>query len=63
MWAQDAAAMYGYAGQSAAASQLTPFATPAQTTNAAGAAAQSAAVDAAAGNSAGTGDAVHACRS
>ena len=25
MWAQDAAAMYGYAGLSAAASQLTPF--------------------------------------
>ena len=25
MWAQDAAAMYGYAGSSAAASQLTPF--------------------------------------
>ena len=26
MWAQDAAAMYGYAGSSAAASTLTPFA-------------------------------------
>jgi PPE-repeat protein len=35
MWAQDAAAMYGYAGASAAASQLTPFTEPPQTTNAA----------------------------
>ena len=33
MWAQDAAAMYGYAGASAAASQVTPFATPPQTAN------------------------------
>ena len=33
MWAQDAAAMYGYAGSSATASQVTPFATPPQTTN------------------------------
>jgi PPE-repeat protein len=33
MWAQDAAAMYGYAGSSAAASTLTPFAqSPATTT-------------------------------
>ena len=32
MWAQDAAAMYGYAGSSAAASTLTPFATPPATT-------------------------------
>jgi PPE-repeat protein len=31
MWAQDAAAMYGYAGASAAASQVTPFAAPAKT--------------------------------
>jgi PPE-repeat protein len=30
MWAQDASAMYGYAGQSAAATQLTPFAAPAR---------------------------------
>jgi PPE-repeat protein len=36
MWAQDAAAMYGYAGSSAAASQLTPFTEPPQTTNPAG---------------------------
>ncbi|MCV7196105.1 PE/PPE C-terminal domain-containing protein [Mycobacterium angelicum] len=28
MWAQDAAAMYGYAGASAAAAALTPFAAP-----------------------------------
>lgn len=31
MWAQDAAAMYGYAGASAAASQVTPFAAPPHT--------------------------------
>ncbi len=54
MWAQDAAAMYGYAGQSAAATQVTPFATPAQTTNPAGTAAQSSAVATATGNSAAT---------
>jgi PPE-repeat protein len=44
MWAQDAAAMYGYAASSASASRLTPFTPPAPTTNAAGSAAQSAAV-------------------
>jgi PPE-repeat protein len=33
MWAQDAAAMYGYAASSATASQLTPFAEPPATTN------------------------------
>src|SRR5271163_1481122 len=33
MWAQDAAAMYGYAGSSATASQVTPFTAPPQTTN------------------------------
>ena len=43
MWAQDAAAMYGYAGSSASASRLTPFAPPAPTTNAAGWIAQAAA--------------------
>src|SRR6201995_2049690 len=32
MWAQDAAAMYGYAGSSAAASTLTPFLQPPATT-------------------------------
>jgi PPE-repeat protein len=55
MWAQDAAAMYGYAGSSARATQLTSFTPPAPTTtNAAGLAAQSAAVAQAAGSAAGT---------
>jgi PPE-repeat protein len=54
MWAQDAAAMYGYAGSSAAASQLTPFTQPAQTTNATGLAGQAAAVAQATGTSAST---------
>jgi PPE-repeat protein len=44
MWAQDAAAMYGYAGSSAAAATLTPFTAPQQNTNPTGLAAQSAAV-------------------
>ncbi len=44
MWAQDAVAMYGYAGSSAAATQLIPFAEPTKTTDQAGLAAQSAAV-------------------
>lgn len=44
MWAQDAAAMYGYAGSSAAASVLTPFTSPQPTTDPAGLAAQGAAV-------------------
>jgi PPE-repeat protein len=52
MWAQDASAMYTYAGQSASASQVSPFATPASTTNPAGTANQSSAVAAASGNSA-----------
>jgi PPE-repeat protein len=54
MWAQDAAAMYGYAGQSAAAAKVTPFATPAATTNAGGTATQAAAVSQATGTSAAT---------
>jgi len=54
MWAQDAATMYGYAGQSATASQVTPFTPPPQTTNPGASAAQSAAVAQAAGTSAGT---------
>src|ERR1700691_3271970 len=54
MWAQDSAAMYGYAGQSAAATQVTPFASPAATTNPDGTTAQSAAVSSAAGTSAAT---------
>jgi len=33
MWAQDATAMYGYAGASATASRVTPFTAPQQTTN------------------------------
>jgi len=51
MWAQDAAAMYGYAGSSAAATQLTPFSVPVQNTNPAALVAQSAAVSQAAGTS------------
>ena len=54
MWAQDAAAMYGYAGQSAAAAKVTPFATPTATTNPAGTASQSAAVGQATATSAAT---------
>ncbi|BBU22810.1 PPE family protein [Mycobacterium xenopi] len=55
MWAQDAAVMYGYAGSSAAATQMTPFSAPPQTTNVAGLASQSAAVAQATGASSGTG--------
>lgn len=44
MWAQDAAAMYEYAGSSATASQLTPFTEPPQTTDTSGTAMQAAAV-------------------
>ena len=33
MWAQDASAMYGYAGSSAAAATVTPFSSPPQTTS------------------------------
>jgi PPE-repeat protein len=44
MWAQDAVAMYGYAGSSAIATQLTPFTEPAQSTNQAALANQAAAV-------------------
>ncbi|MGH3971677.1 MAG: PPE family protein [Mycobacterium sp.] len=54
MWAQDAAAMYSYAANSATASQLSPFAEPTQNTNQAGIGGQSAAVTAAAGNAAGS---------
>jgi len=48
MWAQDSAAMYAYAGQAAAAAQVTPFATPAATTSPAASGLQSAAVSQAA---------------
>src|SRR5271156_374210 len=44
MWAQDAAAMYGYAAASAVAAPVTPFATPPQTTNQDAASKQSSAV-------------------
>ena len=54
MWAQDAATMYGYAGSSAAATQLTPFTEPQQTTTPSGLTAQSAAVSQAAATPAGT---------
>jgi PPE-repeat protein len=54
MWAQDAAAMYGYAGASAAATTLTPFTSPMQNTDPAGTGAQAAAVASATGTSTGT---------
>jgi PPE-repeat protein len=54
MWAQDAAAMYGYASQSTVATKVTPFTPPAPTTNPGGVAGQAAAVDQAASTSAGT---------
>lgn len=54
MWAQDAAAMYGYAGQSATASTMQPFDPPSQNTNQSGTAAQSAAVAQSVGTSAGS---------
>ncbi|WP_409434816.1 PPE family protein [Mycobacterium sp. SMC-14] len=54
MWVQDATTMYGYAGQSAAASRLTPFTAPAPTVNPAGVAAQEAAVAVAVGTATAT---------
>ncbi len=53
MWAQDAVAMYGYAGSSAAATTLTPFDPPRQNTDLAGPAGQATAVGDAAGTPAG----------
>lgn len=53
MWAQDAAAMYGYAGMSAAASALSPFEPAASVTDPSGAARQAAAVAQAAGTGGG----------
>ena len=44
MWAQDATAMYGYAGSAAAASAVTPFTAAPPTTNPAGLAAQATSV-------------------
>jgi PPE-repeat protein len=53
MWAQDAGAMYSYAGASASATSLTTFSSPPSTTNSAGQAGQAAAVAQAASTSAG----------
>jgi PPE-repeat protein len=53
MWAQDAAAMYGYAGSSASAGKLQPLTDPSPTTNPGGLGAQAAAVTQATGTSAG----------
>ncbi|OBY32837.1 PPE family protein [Mycolicibacter kumamotonensis] len=44
MWAQDAAAMYGYAAASAAATRLTPFTSPPQTIDPSGQANQAVSV-------------------
>ncbi|GAB7143591.1 PPE family protein [Mycobacterium riyadhense] len=54
MWAQDASAMYSYAGTSASAASVTPFAAPPQIANPAAQATQGAAVAAATGTSAGS---------
>ena len=53
MWAQDAAAMYGYAGSSASAGKLQPLTEAAPTTNPGGLGAQAAALTQATGTSAG----------
>jgi PPE-repeat protein len=53
MWAQDAVAMYTYAGSSASATALTPFSSPEKSTTPGGTASQAAAVNQAAGTSAG----------
>lgn len=60
MWAQDAAAMFGYASASAAATRLAPFTEPPPTTNATGIAAQSAALGQAGVAASGTGAAAEA---
>jgi PPE-repeat protein len=54
MWIQDAVAMYGYAGSSAAATRLNPFSQPPPTTDPAGLTAQSATVAHAVSSPAGT---------
>ena len=54
MWAQDAAAVYGYAASSASASMLTAFDAPPQITDPAGAASQATAVSAGTGEAAAT---------
>jgi PPE-repeat protein len=53
MWAQDASAMYAYAGSSASATQVSTFTDPPSTTNESGQGAQSAAAAQSAGTSAG----------
>jgi PPE-repeat protein len=55
MWAQDAAAMYGYAAGSATASKLKPFSPPPQTTNPSGQTDQAAAAAQVTSTSAATG--------
>lgn len=52
MWAQDAAAMYGYAASSAVATKVTPFNSPHEITDPSAQGAQQAAVAQAAGNAA-----------
>ncbi|MBS4729193.1 PPE family protein [Mycobacterium sp. SM1] len=54
MWAQDAAAMYGYAGSAAQASALTPWVPPQHNTDPRGVTGQAATVGRAAATSAGT---------
>ena len=58
MWAQDAAAMYGYAGTSAAASSVKAFSQPPETSNPAAQAMQGSAVTQANGASTGSGAAL-----
>jgi PPE-repeat protein len=53
MWAQDTAAMYGYAASAASATSLTPFNPPQQNTNPAGSTGQAAAASQATGTAAG----------
>lgn len=55
MWAQDAAAMYGYAGNSAAATTVKPFTQPPETSNPAAQAIQGSAVTQSQAASTGTG--------
>ncbi|OBJ71898.1 PPE family protein [Mycobacterium sp. 1274756.6] len=55
MWAQCAAAMYGYAAAASAASQVTPFSAPTQTPDPAGRSLQDAAKENAVANSGGQG--------
>jgi PPE-repeat protein len=54
MWAQDAAAMYGYAASAAAATKVAPFSAPQQTTTSTALSAQAAAVTQATGTSVGS---------